>query len=120
MWSGDECRSAAQAGVQRSAGGCEQLPAAIQLERGYILTGRDVVRDGAHLSRWPLDRAPLPLETSIPGVFAVGDARYRSIKRVASAVGDGATAVREAHEYLALEHVESARGAEPALEDRTN
>ena len=80
------------------------LPDAIQLERGYILTGRDVVRDGAHPSRWPLDRAPLPLETSIPGVFVAGDARYRSIKRVASAVGDGATAVRLAHEYLAAEH----------------
>ena len=82
------------------------MPNAIQLERGYILTGRDVVRDGARLSRWPLDRPPLPLETSIPGVFAVGDARYRSIKRVASAVGDGATAVREAHEYLAPEHAD--------------
>ena len=42
------------------------LPEAMQRERGYILTGRDVVRDGAHPSRWPLDRAPLPLETSIP------------------------------------------------------
>src|SRR5207244_2015278 len=80
------------------------------------LTGRDIVRDGGRLSRWPLDRPPLPLETSIPGVFAAGDARYRSIKRVASAVGDGATAVREAHEYLAPEHVDSAHGAEPALE----
>jgi thioredoxin reductase (NADPH) len=77
------------------------LPETIQLERGYILTGRDVVRDGAHPSRWPLDRAPLPLETSMPGVFAAGDARYRSIKRVASAVGDGATVVRLAYEYLA-------------------
>jgi thioredoxin reductase (NADPH) len=79
------------------------LPEAIQLNGGYILTGRDVVRDGAHPSRWPLDRPPLPLETSMPGVFAAGDARYRSIKRVASAVGDGATAVRLAHEYLAAE-----------------
>jgi thioredoxin reductase (NADPH) len=77
------------------------LPEAIQLNGGYILTGRDVVRDGASPSRWPLDRPPLPLETSMPGVFAAGDARYRSIKRVASAVGDGATAVRLAHEYLA-------------------
>jgi thioredoxin reductase (NADPH) len=77
------------------------LPEAIQLEAGYILTGRDVVRVGAHPSRWPLDRAPLPLETSIPGVFAAGDARYGSMKRVASAVGDGAAAVRLAHEYLA-------------------
>ena len=79
------------------------LPEAIQLEGGYILTGRDVVRDGAHPSRWPLDRPPLPLETSMPGVFAAGDARYRSIKRVASAVGDGATVVRLAHEYLAAD-----------------
>jgi thioredoxin reductase (NADPH) len=76
------------------------LPEAIQLEAGYILTGRDVVRVGAHPSRWPLDRAPLPLETSIPGIFAAGDARYGSMKRVASAVGDGAAAVRLAHEYL--------------------
>jgi thioredoxin reductase (NADPH) len=82
------------------------LPEAIQLNGGYILTGRDVVRDGAHPSRWPLDRPPLPLETSMPGVFAAGDARYRSIKRVASAVGDGATAVRLAHEYLAAEHAD--------------
>ena len=74
------------------------------LVRGDNLTGRDVVRVGAHPSRWPLDRAPLPLETSMPGVFAAGDARYRSIKRVASAVGDGATAVRLAHEYLAAGH----------------
>jgi len=76
------------------------LPDTVQLEWGYIRTGRDVVRDGSHPSRWPLDRAPLPLETSVPGVFAVGDARYRSIKRVASAVGDGATAARLVHEYL--------------------
>ncbi|MGO8957516.1 MAG: FAD-dependent oxidoreductase [Streptosporangiaceae bacterium] len=80
------------------------LSAAIQRDGGYVLTGRDVVRDGAHPSRWPLDRAPLPLETSVPGVFAVGDARYRSMKRVASAVGDGATAVRLVHEYLAADN----------------
>ena len=79
------------------------LPGTVQCRWGYALTGRDVVRDGPDPSRWPLDRAPLPLETSIPGVFAVGDARYRSIKRVASAVGDGATAVRLVHEYLAPE-----------------
>ncbi len=77
------------------------LPAAIQLADGYIRTGRDVLRGGPRLSRWPLDRPPLPLETSVPGVFAAGDARYRSIKRVASAVGDGATAVRLVQEYLA-------------------
>ncbi|HUZ55300.1 MAG TPA: hypothetical protein VMU94_22575 [Streptosporangiaceae bacterium] len=82
----------------------QRLPDAIQLERGYILTGREVARDGTDASRWPLDRPPLSLETSMPGVFAAGDARHRSIKRVASAVGDGATAVRLAHEYLADEH----------------
>jgi len=77
------------------------LRGVVQLERqGYILTGRDVTRDGNTATAWPLDRAPLPLETSMPGVFAAGDARFRSIKRVASAVGDGATAVRLAHEYL--------------------
>jgi thioredoxin reductase (NADPH) len=79
------------------------LPETVQRRWGYVLTGRDVVRDGTGPSHWPLGRAPLPLETSIPGVFAVGDARYRSIKRVASAVGDGATAVRLVHEYLAPE-----------------
>ncbi len=78
------------------------LPATVQTDHGYILTGRDVVRDGAVGACWPLDRAPLPLETSIPGVFAVGDARYGSLKRVASAVGEGATAVRLVHEYLAM------------------
>ena len=76
------------------------LPPGVQLEHGYIRTGRDVRRDGPAVSRWVLDRAPLALETSVPGVFAAGDARYRSIKRVASAVGDGATAVRFCHEYL--------------------
>jgi thioredoxin reductase (NADPH) len=78
------------------------LPPEVQLKwGGYIVTGHDVERSGAHPSRWPLDRAPLPLETSVPGLFAAGDARYRSIKRVASAVGDGATAVRLVQEYLA-------------------
>jgi thioredoxin reductase (NADPH) len=76
------------------------LPAAVQLERGYIRAGRDVRRDGPAVSRWVLGRAPLALETSVPGIFAAGDARYRSIKRVASAVGDGAAAVRLSHEYL--------------------
>jgi thioredoxin reductase (NADPH) len=88
------------------------LPKTIQRSHGYILTGRDVVRDGSHPSRWPLDRAPLPLETSIPGVFAAGDARYRSIKRVASAIGEGATAVRLVHEYLSGEQPDESPPAE--------
>jgi thioredoxin reductase (NADPH) len=61
---------------------------------GYVLTGRD-------LGAWPLERGPLPLETSLPGVFAAGDVRYRSVKRVSSAVGEGAIAVQLVHEYLA-------------------
>ena len=84
------------------------LPGEIQLERGYIRTGRDVVPGPG----WPPGRPPLPLETSMPGVFAAGDARYRSIKRVASAVGDGATAVRLTQEYLAWPH--AARPRRPA------
>ena len=51
---------------------------------------------------WPLERAPLPLETSVPGVFAVGDVRHGSVKRVASAVGEGSVCIRLVHEYLAL------------------
>jgi thioredoxin reductase (NADPH) len=70
-------------------------------ERGYVLTGRDLVPDGRLPAAWPLDRQPLPLETSLPGVFAAGDVRYRSVKRVASAVGEGSIAVQLVHEYLA-------------------
>jgi thioredoxin reductase (NADPH) len=81
------------------------LPASVATDRGYVLTGRDVQQNAAAAAMWPLERAPLPLETSVPGVFAAGDARYRSIKRVASAVGDGATVVRLVHEYLAAEPV---------------
>jgi thioredoxin reductase (NADPH) len=66
-------------------------------ERGFVLTGRDLERDGG----WPLRRPPLLLETSIPGVFAAGDVRARSVKRVAAAAGEGATAVQLVHEYLA-------------------
>jgi thioredoxin reductase (NADPH) len=64
-------------------------------EGGYILTGRDVPREG-----WPLTRAPLPFETSIPGMFAADDVRYRSVKRVAGAVGEGSVAVGSVHQYL--------------------
>jgi len=70
-------------------------------ERGYLLTGRDLLRDGRPPPSWPLERPPLLLETSLPGVFAAGDVRYRSVKRVASAVGEGSIAVQLIHEYLA-------------------
>jgi thioredoxin reductase (NADPH) len=64
-------------------------------ERGFILAGRD-----AQAAGWPLEREPYVLETSIPGVFVAGDVRARSIKRVASAVGEGSMAVSLIHEYL--------------------
>jgi thioredoxin reductase (NADPH) len=63
--------------------------------RGFILTARDVPPES-----WPLTRAPLPFETSLPGVFAVGDIRYGSVKRVAGAVGEGSVAVGAVHQYL--------------------
>ncbi len=66
---------------------------------GYVLTGDDFTQDG---TAWPDERAPLPFETSLPGVFAVGDVRHGSVKRVASAVGEGSIAVRSVHDYLAL------------------
>jgi thioredoxin reductase (NADPH) len=68
---------------------------------GFVLTGRDIPSEN-----WPLARAPLPFETSLPGVLAVGDVRHDSIKRVASAVGEGSVAVSSVHQYL----VESAAG----------
>jgi len=68
--------------------------------KGYILTGRDLLHSGHPPSGWRLEREPFFLETSMPGVFAVGDARCRSVKRVASAVGEGATAIQLVHEYL--------------------
>jgi thioredoxin reductase (NADPH) len=70
-------------------------------ERGFLLTGRDLLRDGACPPGWPLRRPPMLLETSLPGVFAAGDVRHRSIKRVAAAAGEGATAIQLVHEYLA-------------------
>jgi hypothetical protein len=69
----------------------------------YILTGRDLLRDGALPAEWPLPRPPLLLETSVPGVFAVGDVRAGSVKRVASAAGAGAIAVQLVHDYLSEE-----------------
>jgi thioredoxin reductase (NADPH) len=65
-------------------------------EKGFILAGLDAKADG-----WPLARDPFPLETSVPGVLVAGDVRARSIKRVASAVGEGSMAVSLIHQYLA-------------------
>jgi thioredoxin reductase (NADPH) len=69
-------------------------------QQGYVLTGRDLAA-ATPSTNWPLARPPLFLETSLPGVFAAGDVRHRSVKRVSSAVGEGAIAVQLAHEYLA-------------------
>lgn len=69
-------------------------------ERGFILTGPDLIRDGNPPKGWNLDRSPFLLETSVPGVFAAGDVRYNSVKRVASGVGEGSIAVQFIHRYL--------------------
>ena len=65
-------------------------------DRGFVLTGGDIPRNGA----WPLERDPFPLETTMPGVLAIGDARHGSVKRVASAVGAGSIAIRVVHRLL--------------------
>ena len=69
-------------------------------ERGYIITGNDLLRDGSPPEGWPLKRPPMLLETSVPGVFAAGDVRCGSVKRVASAVGEGSIAIQMVHKYL--------------------
>lgn len=68
--------------------------------RGFILTGPDLLRDGKRPKGWPLERDPGLLETNVPGVFAVGDVRHGSIKRVASGVGEGSVAIQFVHQYL--------------------
>jgi thioredoxin reductase (NADPH) len=69
-------------------------------ERGFLLTGPDLIRDGQRPKGWPLDRDPFLLETNVPGIFAVGDVRRGSVKRVASGVGEGSVAVQFIHQYL--------------------
>jgi thioredoxin reductase (NADPH) len=68
---------------------------------GFVLTGADIRADEAAGPRWLLRRDPLPYETTDPGVFAVGDIRHGSVKRVASAVGEASVAINQVHEYLA-------------------
>jgi thioredoxin reductase (NADPH) len=69
--------------------------------RGFVLTGPELMRDGKRPSGWTADRDPFLLETSIPGIFAVGDVRQGSIKRVASGVGEGSIAIQFVHNHLA-------------------
>jgi thioredoxin reductase (NADPH) len=69
-------------------------------EKGFIKTGPDLTRDDLVAARWPLERPPHLLETSLPGVFAVGDVRGGNLKRVASAVGEGSIAISFVHRTL--------------------
>lgn len=90
--------------------------------RGYMVTGTDLLKDGRLPQVWPLGRYPLPMETSVPGVFAAGDVRYGSVKRVASAVGAGAIAIQSVHEHFVKAKLgldaPSARGSQsPARSD---
>jgi thioredoxin reductase (NADPH) len=84
--------------------GCVALDAT-----GFIKTGSDLAREDLAAAQWPLERSPYLLETSLPGVFAVGDVRCGNVKRVASAVGEGSIAISFAHrvltEYLANSHL---------------
>ncbi|MDP8909052.1 MAG: fused response regulator/thioredoxin-disulfide reductase, partial [Chloroflexota bacterium] len=72
-------------------------------ERGYVITSRELTAAYAasHPLCWTLERTPFPYESSLPGVFAVGDVRHESVKRVAAAVGEGAVAITGVHGYLA-------------------
>jgi thioredoxin reductase (NADPH) len=77
------------------------LDGTVQRDRaGFLLTGPDLLRDGRRPPDWVPDRDPYLLESSVPGVFAAGDVRAQSVKRVASAVGEGAMAVTLVHRYL--------------------
>ena len=77
------------------------LPDEIRRDRwGFVVTGTDLMACGHPPDSWPLQRPPMLLESSLPGVFAVGDVRCGSVKRVASAVGEGSVAIRLIHDYL--------------------
>lgn len=84
-----------------AAPGTEWLAGIVEREeKGFVLTGPDLLCDGKPPKNWPLERTPWLLETSVPGIFAAGDVRHRSVKRVASGVGEGANAVQFVHQYL--------------------
>ena len=77
------------------------MPAAVRRDRsGFVLTGTDLLDGGRPDEQWPLPRLPMFLESSLPGVFAAGDVRHGSVKRVASAVGEGSIAITLVHEHL--------------------
>ena len=77
------------------------LPDAVRRDQsGFVLTGSDLLQDGQPDEQWPLRRPPMLLESSLPGLFAAGDVRHGSVKRVASAVGEGSIAIRLVHDHL--------------------
>jgi thioredoxin reductase (NADPH) len=83
------------------------LPDEIATDRwGFVLTGRKAEESPL----WTLDRVPYSFETSVPGVFAVGDVRQGSVKRVASAVGEGSVAIQSCHAFLS-QHLDAAAAA---------
>jgi len=100
---GEECRSAGSLFVFIGAvPGTGWLPDAIlRDENGFVLAGPELKASGKFAGIWKQDRDPYLLETSVPGVFVAGDVRHGSIKRAASAVGEGSIAVQFAHQYLA-------------------
>jgi thioredoxin reductase (NADPH) len=75
--------------------GCVSLDA-----NGFVRTGSDLPAEDLDAAKWPLNRPPHPFETNLPGIFAVGDVRYGSVKRVASAVGEGSACVQSIHRVL--------------------
>lgn len=85
-------------GVGRTASGADALESIA--EAGFILTGQDLIRDGRRPKNWTPKRDPFLLETSVPGIFAAGDVRHGVVRRVASAVGQGAVTVNFVHKYL--------------------
>ena len=70
-------------------------------EYGFVLTGSNLLTEGKPPAGWGLAREPFLLESSMPGVFCAGDVRHRSVKRIASAVGEGSMSVQFVHQYLA-------------------
>ena len=74
--------------------------AIVRDQGGYLVTGPDLLINGKAPPSWPLERVPYYLETAVPGSFAAGDVRHRSIKRVATAAGEGAMAIAFVHRYL--------------------
>ena len=79
----------------------EMVASVVEVNRsGFVLTGQDLIHEGRRPKGWTLQRDPYLLETSVPGIFAAGDVRQGAVRRVASAVGQGAIAVNFVHQYL--------------------